>query len=131
MQVQDKGVWLTSYNEICDSRRAAVVPGMFPSGKGYVDAPGCQLPDNGSNGNSQNGIRMVQDSANPTTILDEEVSTLPLERCIRIVPHDQNSGAFFIAVFHKLSPLPGELKCQPLVRSRNWGIKHLTTHDMA
>ncbi|XP_055810969.1 uncharacterized protein LOC129880797 [Solanum dulcamara] len=105
-KVQDKGVWLTSYNEICDSRRAAVVPGMFPSGKGYVDAPGRQLPDNGSNGNSQNGIRMVQDSANPTTILDEEVSTLPLERCIRIVPHDQNSGAFFIAVFHKLSPSP-------------------------
>ncbi|KAK9285133.1 hypothetical protein L1049_024318 [Liquidambar formosana] len=26
--------------------------------------------------------------------------------CIRIMPHDQNSGAFFIAVFHKLSPLP-------------------------
>jgi hypothetical protein len=26
------------------------------------------------------------------------------------VPHDQNSGAFFIAVLQKLSPLPGEFK---------------------
>ncbi|KAK4353914.1 hypothetical protein RND71_026108 [Anisodus tanguticus] len=101
--VQDKGMWLTSYNEVCDSRRAAVVPGMFPSGKGYVDA---QLPYTGSNCNSQNGNGMLQDPTIPTTILDEEASTLPLERCMRIVPHDQNSGAFFIAVFHKLSPLP-------------------------
>ncbi|KAK1287635.1 hypothetical protein QJS10_CPB19g01409 [Acorus calamus] len=35
----------------------------------------------------------------------EEVSEFPLERCVRIVPHDQNTGAFFIAVFHKLAPL--------------------------
>ncbi|XP_058087072.1 uncharacterized protein LOC131234303 isoform X2 [Magnolia sinica] len=34
-----------------------------------------------------------------------EVSVLPLEHCMRILPHDQNSGAFFIAVLHKLSPL--------------------------
>ncbi|KAM0965432.1 hypothetical protein ACFX2C_021340 [Malus domestica] len=37
----------------------------------------------------------------------EEVSDFPLERCMRIVPHDQNRGAFFIAVFHKHSALPG------------------------
>ncbi|XP_060213122.1 uncharacterized protein LOC132640530 isoform X1 [Lycium barbarum] len=98
-KVQDKGMWLTSFNEVLDSRRAAVVPGMFPSGKGYVDALE-------HNGNSQNGTGMVQDPATPTTILGEEASSLPLERCMRIVPHDQNSGAFFIAVLHKLSPLP-------------------------
>lgn len=33
------------------------------------------------------------------------VENFPLERCMRIVPHDQNSGAFFIAVLEKLSPL--------------------------
>jgi multisite-specific tRNA:(cytosine-C5)-methyltransferase len=43
-----------------------------------------------------------------TEDLIEEVSDLLLERCMRIVPHDQNSGAFFIAVLQKLSPLPGE-----------------------
>ncbi|XP_009600484.1 uncharacterized protein [Nicotiana tomentosiformis] len=110
-KVKDKGMWLTSYQEVSNSRRAAVVPGMFPSGKAFVDAPDddasrSQLPDNGSNSNSQNGIAVVQDPATQTTILDEEASNLPLERCMRIVPHDQNTGAFFIAVFHKLSPLP-------------------------
>ncbi|XP_039127311.1 RNA cytosine C(5)-methyltransferase NSUN2 [Dioscorea cayenensis subsp. rotundata] len=34
-----------------------------------------------------------------------EVSSYPLECCMRIVPHDQNSGAFFIAVLKKISPL--------------------------
>ncbi|KAG2644005.1 RNA cytosine C(5)-methyltransferase NSUN2-like [Panicum virgatum] len=34
-----------------------------------------------------------------------EHSDYPLHRCMRIVPHDQNSGAFFIAVLHKHSPL--------------------------
>ncbi|KAJ0981406.1 hypothetical protein J5N97_009661 [Dioscorea zingiberensis] len=34
-----------------------------------------------------------------------EVSSYPLDRCLRIVPHDQNSGAFFIAVLKKISPL--------------------------
>ncbi|XP_038990154.1 RNA cytosine-C(5)-methyltransferase NSUN2-like isoform X2 [Phoenix dactylifera] len=34
-----------------------------------------------------------------------EFSTFPLERCMRILPHDQNSGAFFISVLQKLSHL--------------------------
>jgi multisite-specific tRNA:(cytosine-C5)-methyltransferase len=38
-----------------------------------------------------------------------EHSDYPLHRCMRIVPHDQNSGAFFIAVLHKLSPLNGNI----------------------
>lgn len=39
-----------------------------------------------------------------------EVSSYPLECCMRIVPHDQNSGAFFIAVLKKISPLQGKTK---------------------
>ncbi|CAL5081888.1 unnamed protein product [Urochloa decumbens] len=39
------------------------------------------------------------------TSIRTEHSDYPLHRCMRIVPHDQNSGAFFIAVLHKLSPL--------------------------
>ncbi|XP_020114632.1 tRNA (cytosine(34)-C(5))-methyltransferase-like isoform X2 [Ananas comosus] len=34
-----------------------------------------------------------------------EVSGFPLHYCMRIVPHDQNSGAFFIAVLQKMAPL--------------------------
>ncbi|XP_077213231.1 uncharacterized protein LOC143848230 [Tasmannia lanceolata] len=40
----------------------------------------------------------------------EEASSFPLERCMRILPHDQNSGSFFIAVLHKLSPLQAVLE---------------------
>lgn len=36
-----------------------------------------------------------------------EASGFPLERCMRIVPHDQNTGAFFIAVLQKISSLRG------------------------
>ena len=38
-----------------------------------------------------------------------EFATLPLERCLRILPHDQDTGGFFIAVFKKISTLKGEL----------------------
>lgn len=113
-QVRDKGAWWTSYKDVPECRRNAIVPGMFPSGKTYVDASEKnddanrdQLSDNGNN---SNGIEVLEDPATAATISDEEVSTLPLERCMRIVPHDQNSGAFFISVFQKLSPLPGEFK---------------------
>ncbi|EER96904.1 tRNA (cytosine(34)-C(5))-methyltransferase isoform X2 [Sorghum bicolor] len=40
-----------------------------------------------------------------STPIRTEHSDYPLHRCMRIVAHDQNSGAFFIAVLHKLSPL--------------------------
>ncbi|OIT32694.1 PREDICTED: tRNA (cytosine(34)-C(5))-methyltransferase-like isoform X1 [Nicotiana attenuata] len=113
-KVRDKGMWYASYKDVPDNRRGGVVPGMFPSGKTYVDASEqnddatrAPLSDNGNNDTSENDMPVLEDSAAAATILDdEEVSTLPLERCMRIVPHDQNSGAFFIAVFHKLSPLP-------------------------
>lgn len=53
-------------------------------------------------------------SISPNKILDCTSnivsSKFPLHRCMRIVPHDQNSGAFFIAVLHKLSPLNGNLR---------------------
>ena len=50
--------------------------------------------------------RRSAEASDPTSIRTEH-SSLPLHRCMRIVPHDQNSGAFFIAVLQKLSPLNG------------------------
>lgn len=87
---------------------------MFPSGNLYEEisepnqetATG-QISEN-SNGNKENGAELIDDSVTRTSNLEAEVSDLPLERCMRIVPHDQNSGAFFIAVLHKLSPVPGK-----------------------
>lgn len=37
---------------------------------------------------------------------DEEVSAMALHKCMRIVPQDQNTGGFFIAVLRKTMPLP-------------------------
>jgi multisite-specific tRNA:(cytosine-C5)-methyltransferase len=82
---------------------------MFPSGKSYVAPANKDLEhENGENAISEDEIQPTEDAS--TEDLMEEVSDLPLERCMRIVPHDQNSGAFFIAVLQKLSPLPGEFK---------------------
>ncbi|VFQ99785.1 unnamed protein product [Cuscuta campestris] len=78
---------------------------MFPSRKTHVDSSmdevtSTELCADGCNWN----LRSVEvEQPTPTNTLEEEVSTLPLERCMRIMPHDQNTGAFFIAVFHKLS----------------------------
>ncbi|KAK9163925.1 hypothetical protein Syun_004827 [Stephania yunnanensis] len=60
-------------------------------------------PDNGINVDSECGLEQLENLAIPTEASDLEVSDLPLERCMRILPHDQNTGAFFIAVFQKLS----------------------------
>ncbi|GAA5807848.1 hypothetical protein MFLAVUS_001227 [Mucor flavus] len=38
----------------------------------------------------------------PTT---EEADSMHLERCIRIYPHQQDTGGFFVAVFEKVAPL--------------------------
>ncbi|KAI8330569.1 S-adenosyl-L-methionine-dependent methyltransferase [Chlamydoabsidia padenii] len=35
----------------------------------------------------------------------ENADSLHLERCLRIYPHDQNTGGFFVAVFEKVKPM--------------------------
>ncbi|CAK9163276.1 unnamed protein product [Ilex paraguariensis] len=116
-KVQDKNVWLASYKDVPTFRRAGINPSMFPSGKSYMDASdnsheaSCgKMPDICSNGNCEKRSELSEDPLVPTDVSEEEVTTLPLERCMRIVPHDQNTGAFFIAVFQKLSSLPGNSK---------------------
>lgn len=70
---------------------------MFPSGKS----------DKGSTGGGNSYEEMASISSDESA---EEVCDLPLEHCMRILPHDQNTGGFFIAVLHKVSPLPGEFE---------------------
>ncbi|XP_057492702.1 uncharacterized protein LOC130778213 isoform X1 [Actinidia eriantha] len=112
-KVRDKGSWLASYKDVSKFRTAGIIPSMFPSGKNYVDNADKnhgtvlgQKQDDVGDGNSANGFEPKNNPEALTYDLDEEVSTFPLERCMRIVPHDQNTGAFFIAVLAKLSPLP-------------------------
>ena len=111
-QVYDKGTWLASYKDVPKFRRSIVHPSMFPSGRSYQDSvdsnsnvdTGYDISD-GVGGNSEDGLQAVENNVMPESA--EEVSDFPLEHCMRIVPHDQNTGAFFIAVLQKVSPLPG------------------------
>uniref|UniRef100_A0A1J3KA89 tRNA (Cytosine(34)-C(5))-methyltransferase n=1 Tax=Noccaea caerulescens TaxID=107243 RepID=A0A1J3KA89_NOCCA len=82
-KVHDRGGWYRSYKDVPNSQRDGVLKSMFPCGKSDKD---------------------YEDIASISS--EEEVCDLPLERCVRILPHDQNTGGFFIAVFHKVSPLP-------------------------
>lgn len=77
---------------------------MFPSGLSWKET----LNEDATNHLTEVPISEESKESDVSAHLSEmEVSELPLERCMRIVPHEQNSGAFFIAVFQKISPLPG------------------------
>ena len=36
---------------------------------------------------------------------EEQAKALKLERCIRMLPHDQDTGGFFVAVLVKTGPI--------------------------
>ncbi|XP_071692152.1 uncharacterized protein [Rutidosis leptorrhynchoides] len=107
-KVRDKGVWLASHKDACKNGRPGIVPSMFPSGQVHIDTSGSyrKIIDGEVCEDDNNGDDEVEPTGDEANVLVNEVSSLPLERCMRIVPHDQNTGAFFIAVLHKLSPLP-------------------------
>lgn len=113
MQVVDKGMSLVSCKEVPKSRRSVVLPSMFPNGGSYQDIMDCNSNcdvggggiNGDANGNSEDGIQALENHV--MNGFTEEVSDFPLEQCMRLVPHDQNTGAFFIAVLQKVSPLQG------------------------
>ncbi|KAK9814454.1 hypothetical protein WJX72_006165 [[Myrmecia] bisecta] len=45
----------------------------------------------------------------PSMFPDAESDKLPLERCMRILPHHSDTGGFFIAVLQKVAKLPDDL----------------------
>ena len=55
---------------------------------------------------------IMSDTASLPEVNDNEVSSFLLGHCLRIVPHDKNTGAFFIVVFHKRSRFPGRSEYQ-------------------
>ncbi|CAI9753182.1 unnamed protein product [Fraxinus pennsylvanica] len=98
-QVQDKGVWFTSYIDVPKYRRSVLTSGMFPSGKTYDETSEqdhetvtTELVENGKEASTGNGLQLIDYPIVPTQSSEAEVSALPLERCMRIVPHDQNTG---------------------------------------
>ena len=88
---------------------------MFPSGRNIVDSSQKHDGHGAAEGEDGEGNMDAECIAEPAMNddaslpeINDEVSSFPLERCMRIVPHDQNTGAFFIAVFLKCSPFPGK-----------------------
>ncbi|KAK6258844.1 hypothetical protein SCA6_013318 [Theobroma cacao] len=127
-KVRDKGVWLASYQDVRKFRRNGIVPSMFPSGRNYMDpTDNSQKSENVENGNSED-VAQPDDPVSSSDNLEEEVSDLPLERCMRIVPHDQNTGAFFIAVLHKVSPLAAILD-KSVSAQQNLSTKNDELHE--
>ncbi|KAK4840171.1 hypothetical protein QYF36_001490 [Acer negundo] len=105
-KVRDKGVWLTSYKNVPKYRRTGIVPSMFPSGRTHTDPTDNGHKPEDVTASSEDGTKPMVDDFTSCDDSDVEVSDLPLERCMRLVPHDQNSGAFFVAVLKKISSLP-------------------------
>ncbi|KAK7387530.1 hypothetical protein VNO78_28404 [Psophocarpus tetragonolobus] len=108
-KVCDKGKWFVSCNDVPKFSRNVVLPSMFPNGGSYKEVlSNCNVSirddiiTDGANKNSDD----IQAAEDPVIHeFTEEVSDFPLERCMRLVPHDQNTGAFFIAVLQKVSTL--------------------------
>ncbi|XP_022739320.1 tRNA (cytosine(34)-C(5))-methyltransferase-like [Durio zibethinus] len=126
-KIRDKGVWLASYTDVRKFHINGIVPSMFPSGRNYVDpTDNNQKSENGEDVNTEDGVQ-PDDPISSANNLEEEVSDLPLERCMRIIPHDQNTGAFFIAVLHKVSHLPAiqdkSVSSQGNLSTRNDGLR--------
>lgn len=102
-KVRDKGIWLSSYTDVPLNRKSTILPSMFPCGRATALESVSSMDDI--------VVELVEKSEpNPSAEAtnsggEEEISSFPLERCMRILPHDQNGGAFFIAVFQKISPL--------------------------
>ncbi|CAL8102916.1 unnamed protein product [Calicophoron daubneyi] len=48
----------------------------------------------------------LQSNIRPSLFPPDNVKDLHLERCMRVLPQDQNTGGFFLAVLEKVAPLP-------------------------
>ncbi|KAG6773516.1 hypothetical protein POTOM_020798 [Populus tomentosa] len=86
-KVRDKDLWLASHKDVSKFHRYHILHSMFPSGKSY-SAPGKKdlEQENGESVNSEDGLQSMADAS--TEDLIEEVSDLPLERCVTA----ENSG---------------------------------------
>uniref|UniRef100_A0A4W5MCI3 tRNA (cytosine(34)-C(5))-methyltransferase n=1 Tax=Hucho hucho TaxID=62062 RepID=A0A4W5MCI3_9TELE len=49
----------------------------------------------------------------------EKLANMKLERCMRILPHHQNTGGFFVAVLVKKAPMPWNRRFPKAIRPRN------------
>ncbi|KAJ4758815.1 S-adenosyl-L-methionine-dependent methyltransferases superfamily protein [Rhynchospora pubera] len=114
-KVRDRGSWFTTYKDVSVQRRSAIVQSMFPSCQSWKET----VNEGAMNHLTEGSVNEEPRESDASAKLGEmEVSVLPLERCMRIVPHDQNNGAFFIAVLQKISPLPANHSINKQTKSK-------------
>ncbi|PNT68316.1 hypothetical protein BRADI_3g38655v3 [Brachypodium distachyon] len=114
-KVKDGGFWFQTHEDVPRNRKNVILPSMFPSSESTHEG---HTVNNGIGANSNHSTSFSRDfnieaagnvncdSAKRLDYTSSRVdSNFSLDRCIRIVPHDQDGGAFFIAVLHKVSPL--------------------------
>lgn len=118
-KVHDRGSWFRTHGDVPHSRKNVILPGMFPTSKSTHVCHGIEVNADNNVSFSRNfniedtskvncdtgGVSSSNSAESLETTSNSVDSNFPLYRCMRIVPHDQDSGAFFIAVLHKLSPL--------------------------
>ncbi|VAI02033.1 unnamed protein product [Triticum turgidum subsp. durum] len=115
-KVNDRGSWFQTYEDVPDSRKNIILPSMFPSRTSIHEG---HTVYNSFDVNSEynvpfsrnfnigdtNNVNCDTGGISNSNSVQSLGSKFPLHRCMRIVPHDEDGGAFFIAVIHKLSPL--------------------------
>lgn len=118
--MNDRGSWFQTHEDVPDSRKNVIWPSMFPSSTSIHES---HTVYNSLDVNSEYNVPLsrnfnIEDTNNvncdtggisSSNCAQSLGSKFPLRRCMRIVPHDQDGGAFFIAVIRKLSPLNGNL----------------------
>jgi hypothetical protein len=135
--VRDKRRWYSNYSQVEPPRNggAKLVPTMFPSAaappvaateRQVADEPASEAGDPGLDKDGEavkekdvqeggrievagEGVEGARKGEEREEVVPEaEESGLPLHRSMRVVPHDQDTGGFFVAVFRKLKHLEGE-----------------------
>ncbi len=80
-----------------------------------IRSPGIHTWEVHTKAGKANSFEEAQEVAkvHPTMFPDPSYAKLPLERCMRILPHQDDTGGFFIAVFEKVAEMPASLNPGP------------------
>ncbi|KAH7446790.1 hypothetical protein KP509_01G076100 [Ceratopteris richardii] len=112
-KVRDKGVWISSFKNVNKHRAGSILSSMFPNRN--VEDQSVSVDEEQLSVQEEifsESLELNEDNEPQNLEIaeneDDEISSFPLDRCLRILPHDQDTGGFFIAVFKKVSPFKAD-----------------------
>lgn len=127
--MKDRKGWYSSYFQVDSERGSNLLPSMFPSGRQNPNFPlnppkneeistlnpAENPPENGSKSKvlgetegEENGGKQGEIEGKEGELKGEECP-FPMEKCLRLAPHDMDTGGFFIALLKKVKPLTGRI----------------------